>query len=97
MTRADLDKNAYHTDVYVARDGQAGRVTWSLDAGIVLWEDENTLILRRSLPDAAPGQTELFRLSMNGGEAQPWVTLDFFNASADIYERRTQKAADVIK
>lgn len=77
VTRADLDKNAYHTDVYVARDGQAGRVTWSLDAGIVLWEDENTLILRRSLPDAAPGQTELFRLSMNGGEAQPWVTLPF--------------------
>ena len=77
VTRADLEKNDYHTDVYVAEDGSARRVTWSIDAGIVLWDDSETLILRRSLPDAKPGTTELFRLSMRGGEAEPWVTLPF--------------------
>ena len=77
VTRADLEKNAYHTDVYIARDGKARRVTWSIDAHIVLWDDRDTLILRRSLPDAEPGVTELFRLSMAGGEAQPWLTLPF--------------------
>ena len=77
VTRADKEKNTYHTDVYIARDGACQRVTWSLDASIVLWDDDDTLILRRATPDAAPGMTELFKLSMNGGEAQPWLTLPF--------------------
>ena len=77
VTRADVEKNVYHTEVYIARGGEAGRVTWSIDAGIVLWEDEDTLIIRRTLPDAAPGMTELFRLHMTGGEAEPWMTLPF--------------------
>ena len=77
VTRTDLEKNEYHTDIYIAEGGQARRVTWSIDAHIVLWQDEDTLILRRSLPDAQPGVTELFRLSLHGGEAQPWLTLPF--------------------
>ena len=77
VTRADLEKNEYHTDVYIAENGSARRVTFSIDASIVLWDDDDTLILRRTLPDAAPGVTELFKLSMRGGEAQPWLTLPF--------------------
>ena len=77
VTRTDLEKNEYHTDVYIAEGGKARRVTFSIDAGIVLWEDEDTLILRRSLPDAQPGATELFRLNLSGGEAEPWITLPF--------------------
>ena len=77
VTRADLEKNEYHTDVYIAEGGAARRVTWSIDASIVLWDDDDTLILRRSLPDAEAGTTELFRLSMSGGEARPWLTLPF--------------------
>ncbi len=77
VTRADMEKNEYRTDVYIACGGEARQVTWSFDAGIVLWDDDDTLILRRSLPDDAPGVTALFRLSMSGGEARPWVTLPF--------------------
>ncbi len=77
VTRADPEKNEYHTDVYIARDGEAHRVTWSMDANIVLWDDDHTLILRRTLPDTDPGMTELFRLSVRGGEAQPWLKLPF--------------------
>ncbi len=77
VTRTDMEKNETHTDVYIAEGGKARRVTWSIDAGIVMWDDGNTLILRRTLPDAAPGTTELFRLCMEGGEAEPWMTLPF--------------------
>ena len=102
VTRTDLDKNTYHSDVYIvmhdeaihddaihddSEHGDAGlsnaascaarRVTWSIDASVVLWEDDITLIIRRTLPDAEPGTTELFRLSMDGGEAMPWITLPF--------------------
>lgn len=77
VTRADLDKNEYHTDIWVAQEGKARQVTWSLDANIVLWDDEDTLVIRRKLPEGENGVTELFRLSMNGGEAAPWMTLPF--------------------
>ncbi len=77
VTRADAEKNTYHTDVYVAKDGRARQMTWSLDASIVCWEDEETLILRRTPEGSAPGTTPLFRLSMTGGEAEPWITLPF--------------------
>ena len=87
VTRADLEKNEYHTDVYVAEDGNARRVTWSIDAHIVTWADGETLILQRSLPDAQPGVTELFRLNLGGGEAEPWITLPFGL-------RRMEKAGD---
>ena len=85
VTRADLDKNMYHTDVYIAENGAARRVTWSIDASVVLWKDDNTLILRRALPDAEPGVTELFTLSMDGGEAAPWITLPFALAKLEKF------------
>ncbi len=77
VTRADMEKNTYHTDVYLAENGAARRVTWTIDASVVLWDDDDTLILRRSSPDAQPGMTELFRLRVGGGEAEPWLTLPF--------------------
>ena len=36
VMRADLEKNEYHTDVWLSRNGQARQVTWSIDANIVL-------------------------------------------------------------
>ena len=77
VTRADLEKNKYHTDVYVAENGSARRMTFSIDAHIVLWESNDVLILRRTLPEDESGMTELFRLPMAGGEAEPWLTLPF--------------------
>ena len=53
-------------------------------------KDENTLIIRRTLPDASPGMTELFRLHMTGGEAEPWMTLPFsLREMKNRYERCT--------
>ena len=77
VMRADLEKNEYHTDVWLSRNGQARQVTWSIDANIVLWEDDDTLIIRRVTKKEETGVTELFRLSVHGGEAEPFMTLPF--------------------
>ncbi len=77
VTRADLEKNEYHTSVWIAEAGQARQMTFSIDASIAFWEDSETLILRRKSPDARPGVSELFRLNIRGGEAEPWMTLPF--------------------
>jgi dipeptidyl aminopeptidase/acylaminoacyl peptidase len=52
VTRADADKNLYHTDVWLAEGGKARRMTWSIDAQVVLWDDDETLIVSRTLPDS---------------------------------------------
>ena len=77
VTEADREKNEYRTSVWVSEGGKARQVTFSRDASIVLWEDGETLILRRKGEDDKPGKTELFRLPMDGGEAEPWMTLPF--------------------
>ena len=77
VKRMDTEKNEYRTDVYIAENGAARRVTWSSDAGVVLWDEDGALIIRRTTPNAAPGVTELYRLPMEGGEAQPFMTLPF--------------------
>ena len=77
VVRADLEKNEYHTDVWLSRNGLARQATWSIDANIVLWDDDGTLILRRVTKKEETGVTELFRLRMDGGEAEPFMTLPF--------------------
>ncbi len=77
VKRADLEKNTYHTDIWLACGGCARQVTWSLDAGIVRWLDDRRLILRRKTDATQPGTTDLFLLDVCGGEAQPWLTLPF--------------------
>ncbi|MBE6122920.1 MAG: S9 family peptidase [Erysipelotrichaceae bacterium] len=79
--RSDVEKNCYHNDVYLVKDGKTCQLTYSLDATFVIWQDENTLILRRTSGEALPGTTELFTLDVRGGEAKPWITLPFPMAS----------------
>ncbi len=77
VKEADLEKNAYHTSVWIAGEGEIRRMTFGRDAAIVCWEDEETLILRRDGEDDTPGTTRLFRLRLDGGEAEPWTVLPF--------------------
>ena len=77
VKRADLEKNEYHSDVWMYHDGEAKQVTWTIDASVVEWKDEHTLILRRNTKETKPGTTDLYLLDVRGGEAAPWVTVPF--------------------
>ncbi len=78
VTRSDLDKNLNRSDVYVASEGKYKQLTYTIDAGIVAWEDDKTLIIRRKTEDSpSPMATQLFKIDVTGGEAQPWITLPF--------------------
>ncbi len=81
VTHADVKENAQKTDVYLARDGKTRRMTRTGDVSIVLWEDDQTLLVSRSGKDDLPGTTPLLRLRTDGGEAEPYVTLPFVTLS----------------
>ena len=76
-SRSDKEKNEYRHDVWAVIDGKAKQLTYSLDTTVAFWEDAETLVVQRSVPDAKPGTTALFTLDMQGGEAQPWQVLPF--------------------
>ena len=77
VKRADVEKNCYHHDVYLMKNGTAEQVTYSLDATVVDFLDEVHLIIRRKTEDQLPIETQLYLLDVNGGEAKPWLKLPF--------------------
>ncbi|MBQ6489247.1 MAG: S9 family peptidase [Solobacterium sp.] len=96
VMRADKEKNCYHNDVWTARNGSAKQMTFSLDAVPVMWDDDTTLVLKRNTQDSAAGTTELYKLSMEGGEAEPWITLPFIMTEFKKVKNRTYAAKGFI-
>ena len=77
VAQADEKKNNYQRDVWLVRDGKAKRFTSLGNTSIVAWDDNETLILTRQKEDDVPGVTTLYKMSVNGGEAQEWIKLPF--------------------
>ena len=77
VQRSDVEKNCYHTDVFLAEGDVVRQVTYSVDANMLFFDDNETMILSRKTDGTKPMTTDLFRLSVKGGEAVPWITLPF--------------------
>ena len=72
---ADMDKNSYRRDIWLAENDSVRQLTATLSASIVLWTDDTHLLLSRTPdPDKAEG-TELFCLDIRSGEAMPYMKL----------------------
>lgn len=78
---ADTEKNGYHRDVWLVKDGKAAQFTSTLNTTVVLWDDETHLVVNRTSEKDEPGTTNLYRIDVNGGEAKPFVKLPFALAS----------------
>ena len=75
----DEKENSYKTDIYLSSGGPAKRITWSGNVKLLLWDDEETMILTKA-EKPAEGElplTKLYKMNVTGGEAEPWVTLPF--------------------
>ena len=77
VQRSDLKENKYHTDIHIIRDGKDMQLTQTLSSSIVLWDDETHLILSRDADKEKEGITQLYRICIDGGEAEPWMDLMF--------------------
>ncbi len=79
VTGSNVEKNEYQTDVWLYKSGtkSAMQATYTTSANVVIWADDENVILSRSTKDDKPGTTKLYKLNTNGGEARPWLTLPF--------------------
>ncbi len=75
----DEKDNSYKTDIYLSDGGKAKRMTYSGNVSLLFWDDDETLILTKDekQEEEAPPCTILYRMRVNGGEAEPWLTLPF--------------------
>ena len=93
---ADEAKNDYRRDVWLLKDGKAGRLTASIDTTNVLWDDDEHLVVQRKTADTKSGTTDLFVINVRGGEARPWLTLPFGLASLKKVKKGLYIATSVI-
>lgn len=72
---AEEDGNGYHRDVWVIENGKPRQLTSGRSAEILCWKDSETLYLKRETEKKKKGYTELFTMSLHGGEAMPAAQL----------------------
>ncbi len=88
VSTARSKENDYERNIWISENGKAKQVTYSIDASIVCWLDNKHLILRRNTKKEV-NQTELFVLSLDGGEAMPLMTLPFTLAMMKVVDEHT--------
>ena len=70
LAKADKEKDNYHRDVWIIRDGKVSQLTSAFSSSIVFWDDDTHLVIRRAKEEHEPGVTELYKIDINGGEAE---------------------------
>ncbi|WP_051638598.1 alpha/beta hydrolase family protein [Butyrivibrio sp. NC2002] len=73
---ADEKKNTYKRDVWAVKDGKPFQLTSTLEASVSFWENDEELIINRKAPEDEKFEgTELYSISLGGGEAKLWAKL----------------------
>ncbi len=93
---ADMEKNGYHRDVWLVKDGKAKQFTSTLNTTVVLWDDATHMVVNRTTDKDEPGTTNLYRIDVNGGEAEPFMKLPFPVASLKKVGKTSYVAIGVI-
>ncbi|MCR5795762.1 MAG: S9 family peptidase [Solobacterium sp.] len=94
---ADTEKNTYKRDVWLMKDKTPVQFTSSGDSSLIFWEDDETMVISRTKEEHKSAATELYRLSVNGGEAQIWITLPFILRSMKKLDAGMYIAAGFIR
>ena len=48
LAKADKEKDNYHRDVWIIRDGKVSQLTSAFSSSIVFWDDDTHLVIRRA-------------------------------------------------
>jgi dipeptidyl aminopeptidase/acylaminoacyl peptidase len=76
VARADSEKNTYKRDVWAVKDRKPFQLTSTIDASVAFWNSDSELIINRKAPeDEKSDYSELFSISLEGGEAKLWAKL----------------------
>ena len=77
VTTPDEKKNGYKNAVYVIENEKVKQLTYSLNASNLTWLNDEELLIVRKTDDTEIGTTDIFKININGGEAEPFMTVTF--------------------
>ena len=94
--KSDEKKQAYHRDIWIIENGISKQLTSTIDATIVCWVDDETLLIQRSTEDTEAYTTDLYQICIHGGEAMKYLTLPFaMNALKFVNEKTLVATASI--
>lgn len=67
--KSDEKKQAYHRDIWIIENGISKQLTSTMDATIVCWVDDETLLIQRSNGDTEAYTTDLYQICIHGGRS----------------------------
>ena len=105
VAKSDEKKQGYRRDIWIIENGISKQLTSTIDATIVCWLDDETLLLQRSTEDTEAYTTDLYQICIHGGEAIKYFTLPFAMNALKVVDEKTliatatidMHAADVYK
>ena len=71
---ADKENNSYKRDIWAFKDKKPFKLTSTINASILCWENEDELLIRRVVDKKEKG-TKVYKISLNGGEAALYMDL----------------------
>lgn len=77
LASGDLEKNTYRRDIWLIEKDRVRQLTSTIDASIACWDDDENLLLVRHTDDTKPYTTDVYKISIHGGEAVLWAHLPF--------------------
>ncbi len=77
VTTPDQKKNGYKHAVYCITNGVTKQLTYSLNASVLCWLNENELLVARKNEDSEVGTSDIYKLDVTGGEAEPFLHVSF--------------------
>lgn len=77
VAQANEKKNDYERTIWLRKDNDAKPFSETGNVSLINWDDNETMVITRRKEDDIPGTTTLYKLNVNGGEAQKWITLPF--------------------
>ncbi len=77
VTTPDQKKNGYKNAVYCISDGVTKQLTYSLNATNLCWLNKDELLLLRKTEDTEVGTSDIYKLNVTGGEAEPFMSVSF--------------------
>ena len=89
LARSDEKKNTYHRDVMLIENNNVRHLTSTLDASIVCWMDDENLLLQRSTEETETGTSDIYKISIHGGEAVKYISLPFALRTLKVLDKNT--------
>lgn len=95
VTMAQEKTNDYHSDVYCYKNNKLLQLTANINANVLCWLNNDELLVKRKNDKSKRG-SDIYKININGGEAIPYIHVNFKLSSLKVINANKYVALGVI-